>query len=152
MVNTLRVRPITNFNMPEGVEINLTCFDPDGLSASNTFRLTLTPVNDAPNQFVLIEPRDRNEIADFQAEFIWNIAWDIDGDTLDYQFRLNIIHGEVDSIYNLSGQRVETLVNGRMQAGVYRETLNCRDLPSGLYFVKLEGAGETLTRKIMLIK
>ena len=56
------------------------------------------------------------------------------------------------NLYNLSGQRIETLANGRLQAGVHRMTLKAGDLPSGLYFVKLEGMGQSSTRKIMLIK
>ena len=56
------------------------------------------------------------------------------------------------NLYNLSGQRIETLVNGRLQAGVHRVTLNAEDMSSGLYFVKLEGAGQSFTRKLMLLK
>jgi len=56
------------------------------------------------------------------------------------------------NIYNLSGQRIETLFNSRLQAGFHRSTLNAGDLPSGLYFVKLEGEGQLFTRKIMLIR
>ncbi|MBT7616008.1 MAG: T9SS type A sorting domain-containing protein [Calditrichaeota bacterium] len=55
-------------------------------------------------------------------------------------------------LYNLSGQRVETLFDGRSEAGVHSTILNAGGLPSGLYFIKFEGAGEILTRKIMLIK
>jgi len=56
------------------------------------------------------------------------------------------------SLYNLSGQRIETLVNGRMEAGVHRVMLDAGDLSSGLYFVKLEASGQSFARKIMLVK
>ncbi len=56
------------------------------------------------------------------------------------------------SLYNLSGQRVETLINGRMHAGVHRVMLDAGDMASGLYFVKLEGVGQAFTQKIMLVK
>jgi len=56
------------------------------------------------------------------------------------------------NLYNLSGRRIETLVNGRMQAGVHRVMLDARDMASGLYFMKLEGSGLSLTRKVMLIR
>jgi len=56
------------------------------------------------------------------------------------------------TIYNLSGRRIETLFNGRLQAGVHCANLTAGDLTSGLYFVKLEGLGQKLTGKIMLIK
>jgi len=56
------------------------------------------------------------------------------------------------NLYNLSGRRVETLVNGRMQAGVHRVKLDAGDMASGLYFLKLEGVGQSFTQKIMLVK
>jgi hypothetical protein len=56
------------------------------------------------------------------------------------------------SLYNLSGQRVETLVNGRMQAGVHRTMLDAGGMASGLYFLRLEGVGQSITQKIMLVK
>ncbi len=56
------------------------------------------------------------------------------------------------SLYNLSGQRIETLVNGTIQAGVHRVMLDAGDMASGLYFVRLEGLEESFTQKIMLVK
>ena len=56
------------------------------------------------------------------------------------------------NLYNLAGMRIEKIVDGRLQAGVYRATLNAGDLASGLYFVKLEGSGQSFTRKLMLVK
>ncbi len=56
------------------------------------------------------------------------------------------------NLYNLSGQRIETLAEGRLQAGVHRTMLDAGDMPSGLYFMKLEGAGLSLARKVMLIR
>ena len=56
------------------------------------------------------------------------------------------------NLYNLAGQRIETLVSDRLQAGVHQATLNAGELTSGLYFVKLEGSGHSFTKKIMLVK
>jgi hypothetical protein len=56
------------------------------------------------------------------------------------------------NLYNLSGQRVETLVNWRLQAGVHRVMLDAGDMASGLYFLKLEGLGQSVAQKIMLVK
>ncbi len=55
-------------------------------------------------------------------------------------------------VYNLSGQRMTTLFNGYRQPGIHSTTLTADDLASGLYFVRLEGAGEVATRKVMLIR
>jgi len=56
------------------------------------------------------------------------------------------------NLYNLSGQRIEMLVNGRFQAGMHQVTLNMPNTSSGLYFVKLETEGQMFTQKIMLLK
>ncbi len=55
-------------------------------------------------------------------------------------------------IYNPLGQRIGTLFEGHQQTGIYTSNLNANDLPSGLYFVRLEASGEILTQKLMLIR
>ncbi|NQU06303.1 MAG: T9SS type A sorting domain-containing protein, partial [Calditrichaeota bacterium] len=35
---------------------------------------------------------------------------------------------------------------------IHTATLNANDLPTGLYFVKLNAGGQAFTRKIMLVK
>jgi len=55
------------------------------------------------------------------------------------------------NIYNLSGRKIETLFNGRLEAGFHRATLNAFNIPSGLYFIRLETSKQALSRKIMLI-
>ncbi len=56
------------------------------------------------------------------------------------------------NLYNLAGQRIETLVNGRMQAGIHLTMLDAGYMASGLYFLKLEGSGQSFTQKVMLVK
>jgi len=56
------------------------------------------------------------------------------------------------ALYDLSGREVRMLVEGNRQPGVHRTILNASDLPSGLYFVRLEAAEFTATRKIMLVR
>ncbi len=55
-------------------------------------------------------------------------------------------------LYNLLGQRVQTLFEGYQQAGVHSTNLVANDLPSGLYFVKLSNTHQASTKKVMLIK
>jgi hypothetical protein len=55
-------------------------------------------------------------------------------------------------LYDLSGRQVMTLAEGSRQAGVHRTILNAADLPSGLYFIRLEAAEYLGTRKVMLIR
>ena len=56
------------------------------------------------------------------------------------------------NLYNLSGQRIETLVNGRMLAGVHQTMLDGGDMASGLYFLKLEVDFQSFTQKLMIIR
>ncbi|MCF7810912.1 T9SS type A sorting domain-containing protein [bacterium] len=53
---------------------------------------------------------------------------------------------------DLSGRRVMTLFNGNREAGIFTTTLIADNLPSGLYVVRLDAAGQQFTQKIMLLK
>ncbi len=46
--DALTVEPEPNYNLSDGAEITVTATDTDGGRVSETFRLTITPVNDAP--------------------------------------------------------------------------------------------------------
>ena len=61
--------------------------------------------------------------------------------------------GEVKlQIFNALGQQVATLVNGKMSAGQHHVTWDARDVPSGIYFYKLEAGTFNQTRKMVLMK
>jgi hypothetical protein len=60
-------------------------------------------------------------------------------------------------IYNLKGQRIRSLVNGRQNTGNYRVLFDARDdngrqLGSGIYLYRLTTGGYTSTRKMMLME
>lgn len=56
------------------------------------------------------------------------------------------------AIYNLLGQRVAMLAEGRQEAGEHRVIWEAGACPSGVYFAKLEAGGETKNIKIVLMK
>ncbi|RMF63666.1 MAG: T9SS C-terminal target domain-containing protein, partial [Bacteroidetes bacterium] len=61
------------------------------------------------------------------------------------------------AVYDELGRRVRTLVQGQQAAGTYRVTWDATRatggrVPSGLYFVRLEAGGQTVTRSMMLLK
>ncbi len=56
------------------------------------------------------------------------------------------------TIYNITGQKVATLVNGWREAGFYRETWNGEDLASGVYFYRLQTDQFTDSKKMILLK
>ena len=55
-------------------------------------------------------------------------------------------------IFDILGQRVATLVDGIRQARSYEVRLDPADLSSGVYFYRLQGGNQQLTRKMTLTK
>jgi hypothetical protein len=55
-------------------------------------------------------------------------------------------------LLNASGQLVSTLVDGSMQGGIQRYSLQADGLPSGNYVVRLISSDVVVTRSIMLVK
>ncbi|HJL78639.1 MAG TPA: T9SS type A sorting domain-containing protein [Candidatus Marinimicrobia bacterium] len=56
------------------------------------------------------------------------------------------------SIYNMSGQLVETLVNERITEGSYSTVWNAYNVSSRIYFYKLTAGNKSITKKMLLIK
>lgn len=55
-------------------------------------------------------------------------------------------------IYNVNGQVVKTLVNEKLSAGSYEYEFNASDMASGAYFYRITVDGNTLTKRMMLLK
>ncbi|MBD3402043.1 PKD domain-containing protein [candidate division GN15 bacterium] len=55
-------------------------------------------------------------------------------------------------IFNVAGQRIETLVDGVLSAGVHTVTWHADNYSSGVYLYRLTTATETETRKMVLLK
>ena len=55
-------------------------------------------------------------------------------------------------IYDLNGKEVEIIFDEYKPAGSYEVTFNASDLPSGIYFYKLESGSFTKTKKMILLK
>ncbi|MCP3685683.1 MAG: T9SS type A sorting domain-containing protein [bacterium] len=56
------------------------------------------------------------------------------------------------SVYNLAGQKIESLVDGRMNAGQHNITWDASTFSSGVYFYKLTTTGKTFTKRMTLLK
>jgi hypothetical protein len=50
------------------------------------------------------------------------------------------------------GKEITILVNETLKAGVYEADFNASNLPSGVYFYRLDAEGYTETRKMVLFK
>lgn len=55
-------------------------------------------------------------------------------------------------VYDVLGRRVETLVSERENAGSHAVTFNAANLPSGVYFYRLEAGAYHDTKKLLLLK
>ena len=55
-------------------------------------------------------------------------------------------------IYDALGREVQTLVNERQNAGSHSVTFNSINLPSGVYFYRLEAGSHVATKKLLLLK
>lgn len=61
--------------------------------------------------------------------------------------------GETDlAVYDITGRRVQTLVNGQMPAGSFTVPFDGSGLSSGVYIYRLRNNGTVLTRKMTLIQ
>jgi hypothetical protein len=56
------------------------------------------------------------------------------------------------SIYNVLGQKVETLVSQVQGAGNYEVKFNASRFASGVYFYRLQAGSFNMTKKMMLVK
>jgi hypothetical protein len=70
--------------------------------------------------------------------------------TIDYQLPINCEVKLV--IYNLLGQKVETLVDGLMEAGHHSVQWDASAYSSGIYFYKLNAGDKIFTRRMTLLK
>ena len=55
-------------------------------------------------------------------------------------------------VYNLLGQKVQTLLNEQQLDGEHSVTWNASGFASGIYFYKLKVGGETLSKRMTLLK
>ncbi len=56
------------------------------------------------------------------------------------------------SVYNAVGQRVVTLVDDFVGAGIHAVSWHAEDSPSGVYFYRLESNGTTATNRMLLLR
>ncbi len=56
------------------------------------------------------------------------------------------------TVYNLIGEKVATLVNENLAAGIYEQRFNAQKLSNGIYLYKLVNGNSAITKKMLLIK
>ncbi len=101
-----------------------------------------------------------NEIADLPHDFsLYQNYPNPFNPTTKIKFNiLNVETGHAPSlqtklvIFDLLGQEITTLLNKPLEPGTYEIEFDGSNLPSGMYFYKLQSAGRSITKKLMLLK
>jgi hypothetical protein len=55
-------------------------------------------------------------------------------------------------IYDLLGREIQTLINKELEAGYYEITIDANNLPTGVYFYRIQSGDFIQTRKMILMK
>ena len=55
-------------------------------------------------------------------------------------------------VFDILGRKKQTLLSGMMPAGEHSVMWNCPSCPSGMYFVRVQAGGQTMQRKMLLLK
>ena len=68
--------------------------------------------------------------------------------------KLSLVNaGQVSmNVYNVSGQLVDVLVEGILDAGYHNITWDASNVASGVYFVKVNSGTNVSVQKLMLLK
>ncbi len=72
--------------------------------------------------------------------------------TTTIQFAVPSVSDVKLEVFNILGQKVASLVNRRMEAGVHTVNFNATNLSSGVYFYRLQSGSFVQTKKMMLVK
>jgi hypothetical protein len=56
------------------------------------------------------------------------------------------------TVYNATGQTIATLVNGSLASGRHSVSFDAANLPSGLYFYRLDAGNFSAVKKMILMK
>ena len=72
--------------------------------------------------------------------------------TTNITFTLDSPAHVVLTVYNIQGQKIATLVDGTRNSGINEVKFDAEDLGSGTYMYRLESGGQSITRKMTLIK
>lgn len=124
------IYPVTVDSLRPGRAIRITTAPPDLFSSADDLpRVTL------PEKFALHEafPNPFNPSTQLRFDLSEN------GDALL-------------QVFDVLGREIATLADGWHPAGRYEVSFDARDLPSGLYFARLQSRSNVMVRKLMLLK
>jgi len=111
-------------------------------------------VNNIPDKYYLYQnyPNPFNPVTKIK----FDIPANVKGETSDNESPLN--KGgrwglfTTLKIYDITGKEITTIVDEKLTPGTYEFNFNAGNLPSGIYFYKLQTGDFVMTRKALLIK
>jgi hypothetical protein len=74
------------------------------------------------------------------------------GETLNVKFGVGFETITTVELYNSMGQKVKTITNKRLKAGIYEENISTGELSSGVYLLKMNAGPYTETRQVVISK
>lgn len=80
---------------------------------------------------------------------VMNIYPNPTNNLLSIEFELSVTSKVLLSIYNISGQEVHQVFNGNKKKGMHKFKWNSKDLPGGIYFIKLQTDNRIITQKVL---
>ena len=72
--------------------------------------------------------------------------------TTEIQYAIPTASNVKLEIFNITGEKVATLVEGFMNEGTYKVSFNASSLPSGMYLYRINAGSFVQTRKMILLK
>ncbi|NOZ62630.1 MAG: T9SS type A sorting domain-containing protein [Calditrichaeota bacterium] len=72
--------------------------------------------------------------------------------TTTIQFELPALSFVNLKIFDAMGREIRTLLREKLPAGQHRIVIDAEDLPSGVYFYRLQAAGKSATKKLILLR
>ncbi len=127
---------------------------PDSVAASDSFPLVKMPGADGGNRFSgweLYGWDDAAELAPVEYGSLTASPNPFNPETvidfsLPYSARIEL------TVFNALGEKVAVLVEGYYPEGSHSAVFNASNLPSGIYFCRLQAKGISKVRKLMLLK
>jgi hypothetical protein len=141
--DSLRVRIVTSGGVTSGVyTVSVSGAGSNGTPAhKRTITLNVNPVGLTQNQ---------NEIPE-EFELFQNYPNPFNPVT---KIRFNLAKASIArlDVFDINGRTIANLINSDYNAGKYEVSFNAENLSSGVYFYKLETAGFTAVKKMLLVK
>jgi hypothetical protein len=72
--------------------------------------------------------------------------------TIKFEIGVEIQRAVTLKIFDINGRVIATLIDGKIESGIYEIQWNAANQPSGIYFIRLESSSTIQTRKITLLK